>query len=61
MDSKSKAGDALRVFCSEYGVPERLVYDGAKEQTGKKTEFVFQIRKYDIITCHFTTKALLRV
>jgi hypothetical protein len=50
MDSKAKAGDALRVFCQEYGVPERLVHDGAKEMTGKKTEFQSQVSKHDIIT-----------
>ena len=37
MDSKGKAGDALRVFCEEFGVPDRLVSDGSKEQTGHKT------------------------
>ena len=32
MDRKGKAGEALRVFCQEFGVPERLTMDGAKEQ-----------------------------
>ncbi len=50
MDSKAKAGDALRIFCREYGVPERLVHDGAKEMTGKKTEFQSQVTKHNIIT-----------
>jgi hypothetical protein len=44
MDSKAKAGDTLRIFCQEYGVPERLVHDG------KKTEFQSQVSKHDIIT-----------
>ena len=48
MDSKSKAGDALRLFCAEFGVPDRLVFDGSKEQTGKNTEFMKQIRKNNI-------------
>jgi len=48
MDSKSKAGDALRMFCAEHGVPESLHFDGSKEQTCKGTEFVSQIRKNDI-------------
>jgi hypothetical protein len=30
MDSKSKAGDALRTFCKEFGVPEKLRFDGSK-------------------------------
>jgi hypothetical protein len=50
MDSKAKAGNTLRVFCQEYGVPERLVHDGAKEMTWKKTEFQSQVLKHDIIT-----------
>ena len=48
MDSKSKAGDALRVFCREFGVPETLRFDGSKEQTGRNTEFVKQIKKHNI-------------
>ena len=48
MDSKAKAGEALRVFCQEFGVPEKLTFDGSKEQTGKNTEFMKQIRKNDI-------------
>ena len=48
MDSKSKAGDALRVFCQEFGVPEHLTIDGSKEQTKKGTEFMKQIRKNNI-------------
>jgi hypothetical protein len=48
MDSKSKAGDALRLFCQEFGVPEKLTFDGSKEQTGKGTEFMRQIRTHDI-------------
>ena len=30
MDSKGKAGDVLRVFCREFGVPESLTIDGSK-------------------------------
>ena len=48
MDSKSKAGDALRLFCQEFGVPERLTFDGSKEQTGKGTTFMKQVRRHDI-------------
>ena len=32
MDRKGKSGEALRVFCQEFGVPERLTMDSAKEQ-----------------------------
>ena len=48
MDSKGKAGDALRLFCQEFGVPEKLTVDGSKEQTGKNTQFMKQVRKHDI-------------
>ena len=48
MDSKSKAGDALRLFCQEFGVPEKLTFDGSREQTGKGTQFMKQVRRHDI-------------
>ena len=48
MDTKSKAGDALRTFCREFGVPTKLIVDGSREQTGKHTEFMRQIRTNDI-------------
>ena len=48
MDSKRKAGDALRLFCQEFGVPEKLTFDGSKEQTEKNTEFMKQIRTHNI-------------
>ena len=47
MDTKSKAGDALRTFSLEFGVPEKLTCDGSNEQTGKKTEFIKQVRRND--------------
>ena len=48
IDSKSKAGDTLEVFCREFGVPYNLTFDGSKEQTGKNTTFMKEIRKNDI-------------
>ena len=48
MDSKKKAGDALRLFCQEFGVPEKLTFDGSKEQTKKGTQFMKQVRRHDI-------------
>jgi hypothetical protein len=39
-----KDGDALHAFCREYGAPDKLRFDGSKEQTGKNTEFQRQIR-----------------
>ena len=48
MDTKGKAGDALQTFCREFGVPKRLIVDGSKEQTGKNTEFMKQVRSNGI-------------
>ena len=48
MDSKSKCGDALKLFCQEFGVPERLTFDGSKEQSMKGTQFMKQIRQHNI-------------
>ena len=48
MDSKSKAGDALRLFCAEFGIPHDLTFDGSKEQTKKNTTFMKEVRKHGI-------------
>ena len=48
MDSKRKAGDALWLFCQEFGVPERLTFDGSKEQGQGGTEFMKQIQTHSI-------------
>ncbi len=48
MEKKSMAGSALRQFIRDYGVPEQLTSDGAGEQTGPKTEFMQNVRKYGI-------------
>ena len=32
----------------EYGAPDKMTYDGAQEQIGKKTEFQRVMRKYEI-------------
>lgn len=50
MDSKSKAGDSLRIFCNEFGVPEKLRHDGAPEMVGKNTSFKVQVSKHNIQT-----------
>ena len=54
MDSKGKAGDALKIFCREFGIPENLTFDGSKEQNCKGTEFMKQCRRYNIN--HHTTE-----
>ena len=48
MDTKSKAGDALRMFCLEFGIPDKFTCYGSKEQLGKKTEFINHVRINDI-------------
>ena len=45
MDSKGTANDALRVFCKEFGVPDTLRHDGAKEMCMKGTEFKRQVQR----------------
>jgi len=48
MESKAMAGKALRQFIRDFGVPERLTSDGASEQVGPNTDFMKNIRKYEI-------------
>ena len=45
MKNKAMAGKALRHFIWDYGVPERLRFDGASEQVGQNTDFMKNIRK----------------
>ena len=42
------AGDALKEFITDFGVPDKIVMDGAGEQTGRKTTFMQQVRKHRI-------------
>ena len=48
MDTKLKAGDALRTFCQEFGIPYKFTFYGSKEQGHRKTKFMKQIRKNDV-------------
>jgi len=48
MEKKSFAGAALRQFIRDFGVPEKLTFDGSGEQTGPKTEFMKHVRDYAI-------------
>ena len=43
----------MQTFCQEFGAPDRLTCDGSKKQTGKKTEFMQQVRKNDIDLLEF--------
>ena len=48
LDTKSKAGDALKMFCRDYGIPEHLTFDGSKEQVNAGTTFMKTIRHYNV-------------
>ena len=48
MDKKSSAGQALKQFIADFGIPDQNVCDGLGEQTGKRTEFAATVRKHGI-------------
>jgi hypothetical protein len=48
MATKGLAGQALKEFISELGVPDELTIDGSKEHNEKGTEFMKTCRKHDI-------------
>ena len=48
MEHKSSAGQALKQFISDFGIPDKLVCDGAVEQVGKRTEFQATAQKHAI-------------
>ena len=48
MEHKSSAGQELKQFISDFGIPDKLVCDGAVEQVGKQTEFQPMVRKHAI-------------
>ena len=48
-DSKSVTiGQSIRDFSHDFGIPEHLTFDGAMAQTGRQSDFMRTIRKYDI-------------
>ena len=48
MDKKNSAGQALKQFIADFGVPDRIICDGSGEQMGKRTEFTATARKHGI-------------
>ena len=48
MESKGHAGDALKQFITDFGVPDKIMCDGSKEQTERGTTFMEQVRKHHI-------------
>ena len=48
MESKGHAGDALKQFIADFGVLDKIICDGSKEQTKRGMTFMEQIRKHHI-------------
>ena len=48
MYSKNKAGNSLRLFFQDFGVPERITSDGSNEQRKPGIEFMKQIKTHSI-------------
>lgn len=48
LTSKAQAGEALKDFINDIGLPIKLIVDGGAEQVGKHTEFRKTCRKYNI-------------
>ena len=48
MDTKKKVGEALRVFCQEFAVSERLTMDVAPYQVGRNPAFMKEVQKQGI-------------
>ncbi len=42
------AGQSLWQFIRDFEVPEQLTSDGASKQTGLKTDFMQNVKKYEI-------------
>jgi hypothetical protein len=49
MSRKAQAGEALHSMMDEVGIPNKMIFDGAKEQTGAKSEFQKALRKYHVV------------
>ena len=52
MESKSSAGQGLKQFITECGVPNKIICDGSAEQTSKRTEFTNIMCKHGIYVHH---------
>ena len=48
MESKALAGDALKEFITDYGVPDKIIMDGAGDETGKRSTFIEQVQEHHI-------------
>ena len=45
---RKDSSEGLDKFVKSYGAPDKMLYDGAGEQVGRKTEFQRLMRKYEI-------------
>ena len=48
MESKGHARDALKQFIADFGVPDKIICAGSKEQTKRGMTFMEQVRKHHI-------------
>ena len=48
IESKALAGDTLKEFIANYGVPNKIIMVGAGEQTDKRSTFMEQVQKHHI-------------
>ena len=48
MKSKSSAGQGLKQFMADCGVPNKIICDGSAAETGKDAEFANLVRKHQI-------------
>ena len=48
IESKGYAGDALKQFIADFGVPDKIICEGSKEQTKQGMTFMEQVRKLHI-------------
>jgi hypothetical protein len=44
----TKSSDSLRQFAIDWGIPRKLIVDGALEQVGQNTEFIKRCCTYGI-------------
>jgi hypothetical protein len=56
-ERKSKVGEVLGTMINEVEIPAKIVFDGAKEQTGKKSEFMRLVQNNRIL--HWQTDPYL--
>jgi hypothetical protein len=59
-ERKSQAGEALGLMIDKVRIPDKIVFDGAKEQSGKTSEFMRLVRK-NRISFWQTKLSILRV